>query len=142
MSTKHDPKLEAAFLAAQYTLHAPHGDIALAIGRYSAPLARLMAARNWTSLALITAYNPAAHKQDAAANARAQQALWQWAQDSGFPCMPGHNSAPDGGEPVEPTVAIAGASLTLARSLAARFGQLAFVYINADAMPKLVWSEG
>ena len=142
MSTKHDPRLEAAFLAAQYTVHAPQGDIALAIGRHSVPLARLMATQNWASLALITAYNPAGRRQDAVANAHAQQALWRWVEESGAHCMAGHNSAPNGGEPIEPTVAIAGASLAQAHCLANMFGQLAFVFADTTAIPRLIWTDG
>lgn len=139
MRNKSAASLEAAFLAARYTVHAPSGDIMLKIGRHSAGLAALMAAKGWNSLALITAYNPHARPRDAQANAFAQQDLRQAAEALGLPCLAGCNSAPDGGEPVEPTVAIAEISLAQAQALAARFGQLALVYADAGAIPKMIW---
>lgn len=138
MNNRRDASLAAAFLTARYTVHGPGGDVVLTIGRHSTELARLMASAGQNSLALVTAFNPHARPCDAQANTQAQQALRQAAQALGLPCMAGRNSAPDGGEPVEPTVAIAGISLEQARALADQFGQQAFVYAGADALPRLV----
>ncbi|HEX7035647.1 MAG TPA: DUF3293 domain-containing protein [Pseudomonadales bacterium] len=134
--------LDRAYRRAVYRLELPAGPIDLAIGRPSAPLARLLREHRARSAAFLTAWNPGSVLTDPEVNRAAQTALVESAARLGHPTLPGVAVDPDGTWPDEESVLVLGIDLAAARDLAGRFGQNALVWIGADAIPTLVWVNG
>lgn len=116
------PPLLAAFLAAQYRVFLPSGEQLLVPGRpFTAPLGP--AGTPW---ALLTAFNPGARSQSAAANDATQARLLAALRAARCACWPGANSDADGGH-AERSVLALGLSVDTADALALRFGQCALL---------------
>lgn len=133
------PGITEAFRTARYVIEAPDSDLVLQIDQPSAAARALLAALGADCAALITAHNPAAVTADRKANMAAQEALEREAQALGLICLHGYNSAGDDSPPREPTVVLIDPERAEADALARRYGQLAYVLIDKDGTPRLIW---
>ena len=131
-------RLEAAYRATTYRIHAPQGDIDLRIGVASPALAALLREEGSDCWAIITAWNPGSKLQDAATNAAAQARLQEWLSGEGYRCLPGENCA-DADWSAEPTCFVFGISEAAARTGGSRFGQNAVLRGGVETAPTLVW---
>ncbi|HNN07371.1 MAG TPA: DUF3293 domain-containing protein [Azospira sp.] len=132
-------RLEAAYRATTYRIHAPAGDIHLRLDVPSPVFAALLtesATRHW---AILTACNPASQLQDAAANGEAQARLQQWLKAHGYRWLAGENMAEACDWPPEASCVVLGLPVAAARQCGAIFGQNAVVAGDGDAIPRLQW---
>ncbi len=132
-------RLEAAYRATTYRIHAPQGDIDLRIGGASPALDALLREMGADCWAIISAWNPGSKMQGAATNAAAQACLQEWLSGEGYRWLPGENCADAGGWPAEPTCFVFGISEAAARNGGSRFGQNAVLAGGAGTAPELVW---
>lgn len=137
-----DDALLAAYHATCYRVQAPGTELRLHIGRHEPLLAKLLREAWVEHAALLTAWNPGSQPQDPATNEASHQSLVQELQAAGYPCLHGRNepaagSASDAGW-VERSVLALDVSFDAARAIAARYGQLAFLWIDKQATPRLV----
>jgi hypothetical protein len=135
-----DPQLLAAYRATHYVVRAPGRDLHLRIDQYDAQLAKLLREAWVDSAALITAWNPGSQRQASQLNHALQSQLVNALAADGHPCLHGRNepaveSAREAWQ--EESVLALGITLASARAIAARYGQLAFVWIDQDATPRL-----
>lgn len=129
----------AAFRAARYRVPAPEGDLLLAVDHPNPELAALLRNRNAASMAILTAFNPAGVLQHQDLNRAAQARLMRDLQLSGHQFLTGCNEDPKQCWPDEPSLLVLEISLPEARCLAARYGQLAFLWADAQsATPRLI----
>jgi hypothetical protein len=126
-----DPSLAAAYRAAEYVVDAPDGPIVLRVGVASAPLAALMRALRVDTAALLTAHNPWSRPTGAHANAAAQAALEAELSARGVAQLPAENRDPRRAWPPEASVLALGLRAGPADALARRFGQNAWLRIDA-----------
>lgn len=131
--------LLAAFHSAHYVVFDAPTHFTLRIGHYSPALTSLMSRHNAGTVAILTAYNPEAKPVNAQANIHAQQKLLDAINKLDLFHCHGENTAPDGAGHVEPTIVVLGIPQEQALALAQQFGQLAFVYSDAKAIPELIW---
>ena len=101
-------------------------------------LTDLLRSLNAAGAAVITAFNPHGRRQDDALNRAAQKQLLSDLRSAGYALLPGRNEDPAGVWPVEESFLVLGIGLPAARMLAARYGQLAFLWSAANATPRLV----
>jgi hypothetical protein len=113
----------------------------LAIDQPSRVLAPWMQQRDVTRAAFMTACNPLSAVVDEAENAEAMQRLRDWLGDAGFEWLEGEGRSRDGSH-AEPSLLALGIDLAATHGLMRRFEQNAFLWIEADAVPRLVWTQG
>lgn len=138
MSAEPENELAAVFRNATYIVSVPTGELHLHIGVRSPAMQRLLEDCSPPCAAIITAYNPNAIKQSHEANDAAQAQLLSRLHRQGFRHLTGHNCAPGGSGPVEPTAVVLGVTKNRAEQLGRDFGQAAIVYIES-AEPQLLW---
>ncbi len=130
-----------AFQHAHYKVFAPGDHFTAHLGEYCDAMARLMAHHGRNTVSILTAFNPDAKTGDPQENQRAQQSLLEEIRKLDAPCVPGQNQAADGDGPSEPTWIVLGLSRDQAQRLARQFRQLAFVFADDCAKPRLVWTH-
>lgn len=135
-----DETLLQAFRATHYLVDLREGRVTLRVDEHSPALAAWMRAHRVSCAALLTAFNPGAVAHEEAHNHASQQQLLLWVRQRGHPLAAGHNEDPLGAWPPEPGVLAANVSQEEARAIARRFGQLACLWIDADAIPRLLWT--
>jgi hypothetical protein len=134
-----DDKLRAAFRATLYRFDSPGGELLLRVDAPNAALARFLSDNHADSMAVLTAFNPQAQQQDIAANCASQDLLRRDLAAVGYSLVTGRHEDPAGRWPVEESFLVLGINLQAARSFAARYGQLAFLWTDASAAtPRLV----
>ena len=132
-------RLEAAYRATTYRIHAPQGDIDLRIGEASPALEALLREMGADCWAIITAWNPGSKLQDDATNAAAQTRLQEWLTGKGYRWLAGENLADAGDWLAEPTFWVAGMPLDVARNCGVRFGQSAIAYGGRNGAVSVEW---
>jgi hypothetical protein len=130
-------ELLAAFRATHYLVDLPGQRIRLQVDAPSDALRTWLLAQGHFCAALLTAHNPAARRRDAIANHAAQQQLRELLRQRGLEFLTGCNVDPQQRWPPEDSVLVADLPLPQAQRLAAHFGQLAFLWCDATAVPKL-----
>lgn len=136
-----DSAIEAATLAAyRATRYAVHDDppIVLRIDEPSPALAALHARFAAPCSAYLTAWNPLGEASADAENEALHAALVGALDASGHAFVHGVGRDPTGEWPGEASLLVPGMALVPACELAARFGQNAFVWSGADAIPRLI----
>lgn len=135
-----DVNLLAAYRATAYRVYAPGRELLLRIDQHDAQLAKLLREAWVERAALITAWNPGSQPQDPQRNLVLQQQLVDELAGAGHPCLAARNEAPpeSGGGWTEESVLALDIDLPAARAIAARYGQLAFLWIDQQATPRLV----
>jgi hypothetical protein len=129
----------AAFRAAKYYFSSPDGQVLVKVDEPNTALADLLRSCNPAGAAVITAFNPHGRRQDDALNRTAQNQLLSDLRTAGHTLLPGRNEDPAGVWPIEESFLVLGIGLPAARMLAARYGQLAFLWADAaNATPRLM----
>jgi hypothetical protein len=129
--------LREAYLAADYHVAAPGGDIVLHIGEASAALGRLMARHGATGAVFITAWNPMGRMLDAPDNEARNRRLAEHLERIATRVLPGHGASPDGRWSEASFLALP-VSRPRALALGRRYRQNAVVFAGADAVPELL----
>jgi hypothetical protein len=141
MDTPVARSLIAAYLDTDYAVEDPRLRCVLAVGQHSDPLAQWLRAQGWTCAAFITACNPRSRLLDEAENARRMDALDAALAELRLPVLAANGRSRIGAHN-EPSRLVAGIALGTTHALMRRFEQNAFLWIGADAVPQLVWTDG
>jgi hypothetical protein len=141
-----DDALLAAWCATSYRVQAPGVELKLRIGQHDAQLAKLLREAWVERAALLTAWNPGSRPQSREKNEASQDALLRELRNAGYPCLTGmnepENTADSATNWIEPSVLALDVPLEAAHAIAARYGQLAFLWIDQQATPRLVRTAG
>lgn len=132
-----DDALRTAFLATEYRIGDGAWSIDLHPDQPSEALRRWMRDAGYRSATLLTAFNPGSKPFAAATNAAAQRRLRTLIQQRGLPCLEGRNIDPSGRWPTEDSLLVGNLTLADSQELARQFGQLAFLWIDDEAVPRL-----
>ncbi len=135
--------LAAAYLRTTYRVRASGQELQLRVGKENVELGRLLREARASGAALLTAWNPGSERRDRQWNESAQQRLLGELARAGHPCLGARNepdAAQDGEDWTEESVLALGLALPAARALARRYGQLAFLWIDARATPQLIFT--
>jgi hypothetical protein len=136
-----DPDLLAAYVQTTYWVSSQPQPIGLRIGQKSALLARLLAARQVSQWAFVTAWNPRSQLRSDWYNIGRENALLREVCRRGLQWLPGL-AAGDGSDwPAEPAMLVLGMSRPEARRLGRRFRQNAVVVGERGGVAQLVWCE-
>jgi len=136
--TELEPALVAAYLAANYRVLGAEAPFVLHVDVPSAPLAAFHAAHRVTCSALLTACNPASIPRSADVNAAAHRRLEAWLSGTGLQWVDAIGEDPAGTWAAEASVLVPGLEREAGERLARDFGQNAFVWAGADALPRLL----
>jgi hypothetical protein len=131
-------ELESAFRRTRYRVWIPGAELVLRVDRTEPALATLLHAANARCAALLTAFNPGGRRQAAFGNRQLQRRLDEQLRGQGCATFAGRNEDPRGLWPAEPSLLVPGLPFTRAREIAARYGQAAFLWMDADGTPRLV----
>jgi hypothetical protein len=131
-------ELEAAYRAASYRVAGPAGEFMLKVDQHSEPLANLLRGAGVGQAALLTAFNPQSEVQTAEWNRAAQARLRAELAAGGYQLVAACNGDPAGQWPVEESVLALGMDLAAARECAARYQQVAFLWMDAGGIPRLI----
>jgi hypothetical protein len=130
-------ELLSAFRSTLYLVDLPARRVQLQVDVRSEPLLQWLQSRGHFCAALLTAHNPAAQRRDADANRAAQHRLHELLRERRLEFHEGCNVDPRQRWPAEPSVLVANLPLPQAHKLAVHFGQLAFLWCDAAAVPRL-----
>lgn len=137
-------ELCAAYRATTYRVDVCGGSFDLRIDEPHAAMAQWLRNAGKTSAAVITAWNPHSRPTAPPVNARRQRQLQRVLHAQGLEWLPACNLAPiDGATPSswnEDSLLVPGIDVESARTIAARFGQVAFVWFDQHATPRLVFT--
>lgn len=137
-------QLAEAYLRTTYRVWAPGQELQLQVGREDPGLAKLLREAWVQGAALLTAWNPGSQPCTRAVNESAQQRLLAELSRAGKPWLPARNepraTVATGEDWTEESVLALDLTLPTARALAARYGQVAFLWIDARATPQLVFT--
>jgi hypothetical protein len=131
-------RLREAYRATLYRFDTPDGELLLQVDRYSPALQQLLQDTAQTCASVLTACNPGSVLQEEGSNLRAQAALRKALRDLGVACLPGRHVDPEGRWPDEAGILALGIDCAVAHDLAARHGQLAFLWSDHTATPRLI----
>ena len=131
------PDLIRAYENAIYEINATHR-ITLKVSEYSHSLDELHKEHQCTTSALITACNPRSQILSAAENDTRMLALSEAVEKLGYRHLPAVGRDPNGKWPDEPSLWIAGLTKNEAESLAHRFEQNGFLWMDENATPQLI----
>jgi hypothetical protein len=132
-----DPKLLAAYLAAEYVVYS-EPMILLRIGEWSEALDALLEDAGAETAAFVTAANPGGRPADPADNALAAEALLLAQEQAGYACVVGEGRDPLGEWPAEESVLVLGMPRAEAEILGRSYEQNAIVYLERGRPPELV----
>lgn len=122
------PALYQAFLATRYTAAAPFGTVVVRIGRRHPALDAQLAADGHAGWVYLGACNPHAQLLDAGTNARLHARFGRVLARLGRSGWSGYGVPAGDDWPPEPAWLVPGLEPALARRLALRYGQLAYVH--------------
>lgn len=125
--------LRAAFRTTEYRFATPDGELLLKVDEPNPALGALLRRFGASSMAVVTAFNPRALRQEDTANHAAQARLVGVVTGRGYSFIAGRNEDPGGTWPVEESLLIMDISLPAASELAASFDQLAFLWTDAGS---------
>ena len=131
-------ELESAFRRTRYRVCAPDGEVVLRVDVAEPAMAGLMRTNHVREAALLTAFNPHGRRQPPFRNRQAQRALRAELLQSGLEILEGRNEDPRGLWPAEPTLLALGLSSPRAHDMAQRYGQVAFLWLDASGTPRLI----
>lgn len=87
---------------------------------------------------MISAYNPCSQLQSNEDNLAAHESLKHYLSRHSYPMLESLNIDPTGIWPTEKSFFVPGLDLDTAKSLGRRFNQNAIVWIDGDAIPRLI----
>lgn len=130
-------ELLSAFRSTLYLVDLPGMRVALQVDVASGPLRHWMLEQGHFCAAVLTAHNPAAQRRDVPANQAAQLQLQALLHERRLAFRTGCNVDPQQRWPAEDSVLVGDLPLPQAHRLAVHFGQLAFLWCDASAVPRL-----
>lgn len=126
------------YLSARYQVWIDTSVVTLQIGYPSAPLATLLRTTGSRNAAYITACNPASRLLTPEENQSATVRLYEQLTRYSEYIYPGESIDPAGEWPAEASFLVLGIDPATAAAIGHIFGQNAILWINADAIPRLV----
>lgn len=132
-----DDQLIQAYCATNYRVHATE-PFALRIGRICAACDALLDTHGVTTAAYLTAWNPYSKVVSDAANADAQTKLTAELTDVSVSVLSGEGVGDTGDWPPEPSLFALGIGREAATSLAQKYHQNAFVWVERGKAAELV----
>jgi Protein of unknown function (DUF3293) len=131
-------RLRLAYRAAHYRFDVPGAPLLLQVDQHSAALQQLLRDAGRSCAAALTAFNPRGELQAEHSNLHAQQQLVVELEALWCLCILGRHEDPKGQWPPEISALALGLDRPNAHALAARYGQLAFLWCDASGTPRLV----
>lgn len=135
--------LAEAYLRTTYRVWIPGAELELRVGKADAGLAGLLRGNRAGTAALLTAWNPGSERHTRQWNESAQRRLLAELSRSGHRLLRARNepdAAQGGADWTEESVLALDLELPPARALASRYGQAAFLWIDASATPQLIFT--
>lgn len=130
--------LIANYTRADYRIGTAADRITLKIDQYSEPLAQFLATLNQSCAAIISAYNPYSQLLSDEENVAAHESLGHFLACHAYQGIESVHTDPAGVWPAEKSFFIPGIDMHSAQSLGQQFSQNAIVWIERDAIPRLV----
>jgi len=138
ISSAISAQLIAHYTQSHYRIGATAESITLRIDQYSAPLAQFLTASHQSCAAIISAYNPYSELLSDAENLAAHEALGNFLAHHAYPAIESLNIDPADAWPAEKSFFTPGIDINTAQSLGRQFRQNAIVWIDRDAIPRLI----
>ncbi|WP_240142546.1 DUF3293 domain-containing protein [Nitrosomonas oligotropha] len=138
ISSTISSSLIANYTHADYRIGTAADCITLKIDQYSEPLAQFLATLNQSCAAIISAYNPCSQSVSGEENIAAHEALRHFLAGHAYQGIESVHTDPAGVWPAEKSFFIPGIDMHSAKSLGQQFSQNAIVWIERDAIPRLV----
>ncbi|WP_350112670.1 DUF3293 domain-containing protein [Nitrosomonas sp.] len=123
---------------ADYRIGSAADCITLKIDQYSEPLAQFLVTLNQSYAAIISAYNPYSQLVSDEENVVAHESLRHFLTYHAYQGIESVHTDPAGVWPAEKSFFIPGIDIHSAKSLGQQFNQNAIVWIDRDAIPRLV----
>jgi hypothetical protein len=130
--------LIANYTHADYRIGTAADCITLKIDQYSEPLAQFLVTLNQSCAAIISAYNPYSQLVSDEENVAAHESLRHILTCHAYQGIESVHTDPTGVWPAEKSFFIPGIDIHSAKSLGQQFNQNAIVWIDRDAIPRLV----
>ena len=130
--------LIANYTHADYRIGTAADCITLKIDQYSEPLAQFLVTLNQSCAAIISAYNPYSQLVSDEENVAAHESLRHILTCHAHQGIESVHTDPAGVWPAEKSFFIPGIDIHSAKSLGQQFNQNAIVWIDRDALPRLV----
>ena len=135
-------ELEGPYNATHFRVSDYPHNFTLRIGQASSAAQAILWDQSADTAIFITAYNPFSQPQDAAVNEAAQAKLRLRLDELGASAvLQGEGVDPSAQWPGEPSFLAVGLSREVGAQLAKDFGQHAFVLVERDKAPALVWNQ-
>ena len=138
MISKLTVDLIAQYSQTDYQIGSGCSAFVIHVDHYSESMFQLMAAEQVSSAGIITAYNPYSQVQHNQQNRIAHSELLHALEHHTLPIIESVNIDASGQWPDEESLCVFGMSLESIRQLGHQFGQNAVVWIESDAVPRLV----
>ena len=138
MSSKINDDLIASYHSAIYHFGVEPSSIGLCIDQHSEPLSKVIAESGDRCAVFISAYNPGTLIQSSESNRAAHDRLHDDLRSHSNRIIEGVASDPSGAWPPEKVFLAVGVDLVTAQRLGDQYGQNAILWIDEDAVPRLV----
>jgi len=130
--------LVTSYLGTNYQIGTGHDSISLQINQYSESLARLLTASKYPCAAIISAYNPFSQLLSDKENQALHEPLMHCLSNCSYAMIESLNTDSAEVWPAEKSFFVLGLDLNTSKSLGQRFNQNAIVWIDNDAIPRLI----
>lgn len=130
--------LVASYLSANYQIGAGPDSISLKIDQFSDALAKFLNSSGHSCAAIISAYNPHSLQLSNEKNLTAHELLRNFLEHHAYPIIESLNLDPADNWPTEKSFFVPRMDLNTAQTLGQQFDQNAIVWINSDAIPRLI----
>ena len=138
MISNVDPATIAAYAATHYVVNGIEPGFVLRAGQLSAELKALHQQTGVACSAFLTAWNPGSRRRANEINQAAQCELEATLRAAALPLFAGVGVDPNGNWPGEQSVLVLGIGRERAERLGRHYGQIAILWIGADAVPEVV----
>ncbi len=138
ISTAIADDLVDSYRRAIYQIDSGSESIALRIDQFSRSLSNLLSELKCTRAAIISAYNPYSQQLSHDENETAHQSLHTLLIHRSYPILECINLDPSGYWPVEKSFFVAGLDFDTAKFFGEQYAQNAILWIDEDAIPRLV----
>ncbi|MER2514079.1 MAG: DUF3293 domain-containing protein [Nitrosomonas ureae] len=130
--------LITSYRRTHYRVGTDSNSIFLRIDQYSESLAKFLAASKQSCAVIVSAYNPYSQLASNEENLGAHEQLRNLLQHHPYPIIESLNIDPTGQWPPEESLFVPGLDLNTGRSIGQRFNQNAIVWIDNEAIPRLI----
>jgi len=130
--------LVTSYRRTHYRVGAGCGSILLRIDQHSESLEKILATSKQSCAAIVSAYNPYSQLASNEENLGAHEQLRNLLQHHPYPIIESLNIDPTGQWPPEESLFVPGLDLNTGRSIGQKFNQNAIVWIDNEAIPRLI----